>query len=64
MSVDLIKARELKEGDVFSHDDDGESWMTVVAVEDAGFATANLTFVYTEEGEVDLGSDDYVYVKD
>jgi len=63
MSVDHIKARDLVEGDVFSHDD-GENWQTVVAVADGGYETAQITVVYTEDGELDLGSNDYVYVKD
>ena len=62
MSVDYIKARDLIEGDVFSHDD-GETWQTVVAVVDGGYETARITVVYTEAGELDLGSDDYVYVR-
>lgn len=63
MSVDYIRASDLVEGDVFSHDD-GENWQKVVAVADDGYETARITVVYTEDGELDLRSDDYVYVKD
>ncbi len=63
MSVDYIKARDLIEGDVFSNDD-GENWQTVVAVADGGYETARITVIYTEAGELDIDSDEYVYVKD
>ncbi len=62
MSVDYIQVRDLVEGDVFSQDD-GETWQTVVATSPAGYGSVQLTVVYTDDGMVDLGSDDYVYVR-
>lgn len=62
MAVEQIQVRDLVEDDVFSHDD-GENWLTVIATEPAGYETIDFTVVYTDEGEVDLGSEDFVYVK-
>ena len=62
MPVDDTKARDLAEGDVFSHDDGG-NWQTVVAVADGGYETARITVVYTEDGELDPDSEDYGYVR-
>ncbi len=61
--IDSIKTSDLAEGDVFSNDD-GENWQTVVAVADGGYETARITVIYTEAGELDIDSDEYVYVKD